>query len=80
MSIGGSFTAAQIADLYAKQRGCCANCGVKLGEAFHRDHKVALHLGGSNDITNIELLCQPCNNKKHAKDAVRWANENGRLL
>lgn len=77
---GGSFTPAQIDDLYAKQRGCCANCGTKLGDRFHRDHKVALSVGGSNDITNIELLCAPCNQRKHAKDPIVWARENGRLL
>lgn len=76
----GAFTSEQITDLYLKQRGKCANCGAKLGEQFHRDHKVALSKGGSNDITNIELLCGGCNTRKHAKDPIRWANENGRLL
>lgn len=77
---GGSFTEDQIIELHIKQRGCCANCKVKLGDKFHRDHKIALSLGGTNDITNIELLCAPCNLSKHAKDSIIWANENGRLL
>lgn len=55
-------------------------CGCALGDDFHRDHRVALANGGDNDITNIELLCGPCNQRKHAKDPVRWAQENGRLL
>lgn len=79
---GGKFTAAQIDDLYAKQRGRCAGpgCGVKLGDDFRRDHKVPLARGGSNDILNMELLCQPCNARKHAKDPIAWAQENGRLI
>lgn len=77
---GGDFTPAQITDLYLKQRGRCANCGVKLGDKFHRDHRDALSNGGSNDISNIELLCARCNTRKHAKDPIRWAKENGRLL
>jgi len=82
LNAGGSFTAEQIADLYAKQRGRCAGpgCGVKLGDKFHRDHRQALSRGGSNDIRNMELLCQPCNSRKHAKDPIAWAQENGRLL
>ena len=77
---GGSFTPEQITELYSKQSGCCANCGTKLGKRFHRDHKMPLSLGGSNDIMNIELLCQSCNQRKHAKDPIAWANENGRLI
>lgn len=77
---GGRYTADQITELYLKQRGCCANCGAKLGDKFHRDHKVALADGGSNDISNMELLCKPCNLKKSKKDPIAWANQNGRLL
>lgn len=77
---GGSFTADQITDLYLKQRARCANCCTKLGDKFHRDHKVALALGGANDIGNMELLCKPCNQRKHAKDPIAWAQENGRLI
>lgn len=80
LKAGGVYTADQITDLYLKQRGRCANCGVKLGDKFHRDHKIALADGGTNDIGNIELLCKPCNLKKSAKDPARWAKENGRLL
>lgn len=76
----GTYTAADIESLYLKQRGCCANCGCALGDKFHRDHRVSLFRGGSNEITNIELLCGPCNQRKHAKDPIAWARENGRLI
>lgn len=79
---GGIFTADQIDELYRKQRGRCAGpgCGDPLGDDFHRDHRVALSKGGTNDISNIELLCERCNLRKHAKDPVTWAQENGRLI
>ena len=80
MDSGGKYTPAQITELYLKQRGCCANCGAALGDKFHRDHRVALSDGGTNDITNIELLCKKCNLMKSKKDPIVWANQNGRLL
>lgn len=80
-SAGGTFTAAQIAELMVKQRGRCANCAVKLTDRnMARDHRKALARGGANDILNMELLCRPCNGRKSAKDEIAWANENGRLL
>lgn len=77
---GGSFSGEQVARLFDLQRGCCAWCAVALTPSFHRDHKVALHLGGSNDISNIELLCPTCNTRKSFKDQIAWANENGKLI
>lgn len=56
------------------------DCGASLKDGFHRDHRVPLVAGGSNDITNIDLLCGPCNLRKGAKDPLVWAAENGRLL
>lgn len=76
----GSFTAAQVRALYARQRGCCAWCAASLAGGFHRDHRVPLALGGANDISNIDLLCSACNLRKGAKDPIAWAAENGRLL
>lgn len=77
---GGSFTADQITILYARQRGRCAWCQASLKTGFHRDHRVALSLGGTNHIGNIELLCPTCNLRKGAKDQIAWAQQNGKLL
>ncbi len=76
----GSFTTGQIAELHKKQQGRCAWCAKKLGEKFHRDHRIPLSKGGSNRITNIELLCPTCNVRKQAQDPIEWARKNGKLL
>lgn len=79
-SASGSFTAAQIDRLKVLQKSKCASCRYRIGKNFHRDHIVALSIGGSNDIYNIQLLCQRCNQRKHAKTPEVWARENGRLI
>lgn len=75
-------------DLYDKlmmlQRGKCAICHKDLNKLkrkkIHLDHIMPLALGGSNTDDNIQLLCQPCNNKKHAKDPIEYMQSLGKLL
>ncbi|WP_149115444.1 HNH endonuclease [Limnoglobus roseus] len=76
----GTHTAEQIADLLWKQRNKCFNCLRKLDGKYHADHVAPLARGGTNDIGNIQILCPSCNCRKHAKDPIRWAQEQGRLL
>lgn len=74
----GAYTNKQIENLLKKQHGKCVNCGDK--SKLQVDHIVPLKLGGANDIKNIQLLCRQCNCRKSAKDPIKWAQENGRLL
>jgi HNH endonuclease len=59
--------------VYFRDQGHCATCGADLtglidplpAEQF--DHIVPLSLGGLNDVSNLQLLCQQCNREKAAK-------------
>lgn len=82
---GGRYTAAEAETLFAKQRGKCVNCGMKMtirpGPAQRNlDHVQPLALDGSNSIDNLQWLCQKCNNEKGAMDPYEWAKLHGRLF
>jgi hypothetical protein len=57
--------------VYHRDKGCCAVCLKDLTGLLKTDfdaaidHIVPLNLGGCNDITNFQLICRPCNLKKH---------------
>lgn len=78
----GTHSASEVRKLLATQRFRCAEttCRTVIKTKYHKDHIMPLSLGGSNDIHNIQLLCQPCNSRKYNKHPVIWAQENGRLL
>lgn len=62
----GSHTQNEWAELKKQYNYMCLCCKqqepfVKLSE----DHIVPLSMGGSNDITNIQPLCGPCNSRKY---------------
>jgi len=46
---------------------CCQMCG-RATPVGAVDHKVALVNGGSNDDTNLQLLCDPCHEDKTRAD------------
>lgn len=76
----GSYTALDVKRIRASQKNKCAHCRRSLVDGYHIDHITPLKLGGSNDATNIQLLCPPCNLSKGAKDPIKFAQEAGRLL
>lgn len=80
----GTHTAADVKAIFESQRGMCASCPKKLIKSgknrYHVDHIQPLARGGSNDKYNLQCLCPGCNLRKHAKDPLDWAWENGRLL
>lgn len=73
--VGGKHTRFQIAELLEKQQGRCSICSVGIRVKRHRDHIVPISAGGSNDISNIQLLCPSCNLGKKAKSMENYLRE-----
>jgi 5-methylcytosine-specific restriction enzyme A len=58
-------------EIKARDHGLCQACKRKgkttLGDVV--DHIVALHLGGGDESSNKELLCNTCHDAKSAREA-----------
>lgn len=63
----GTITAKRLAVLFAKQDGKCSYCSQELVTNYHLDHIMPISKGGLHTLTNVQYLCQPCNNKKYNK-------------
>lgn len=78
---GCTHTAADLSEILKAQGNRCAYCRASLSKAKkHVDHIVPLALGGSNARANLQYLCQPCNQSKHAKHPIAYARSLGLLL
>jgi len=78
--VGGKHTAKDIAMLLRMQKRKCAVCKVSIAKKYDVDHVMPIYLGGSNDKSNLQLLCPSCNRRKHAKHPIEFMNEMGFLL
>jgi 5-methylcytosine-specific restriction endonuclease McrA len=76
----GHHSASDIEKLLLLQKWKCPMCHSNLRSGFHVDHVHPLSRGGSNWPSNLQCLCPKCNQQKHNKDPIAWAQENGRLL
>ena len=56
--------------IYQRDNYQCQGCGQTQTETIlNIDHIIPLAKGGSNDMSNLQTLCQTCNqNKKHHLD------------
>lgn len=72
-----------IAIILKRQKFLCAEPSCKKsikGGKHHVDHIFPISKGGTNWPNNLQCLCANCNLRKHAKDPLDWARENGRLV
>ena len=54
--------------LFGKQDGKCNGCGLRMEfKLFEVDHIIPQDQNGSNHISNLQLLCGPCNRSKGAR-------------
>lgn len=69
--------------LFVSQQGICPGCDTTfLEHEFHVDHIVSLANGGSNELNNLQLLCQDCNLQKHTgtMDALAYRRYREKIL
>lgn len=74
----GRHTAAEIKAMFERQNGQCIYCQVSITNGYEADHIQPLARGGSNWISNIQLLCRSCNNAKRATDPIEYERRIGR--
>ncbi len=52
----------------------CAVCGERLEQAgAELDHKVPIHLGGSNHVSNFQATHRACNRSRSYRADLIWA-------
>lgn len=66
--------------LLESQQGKCIYCKGALGDSYELDHIMPLALGGTNEDSNIQLLCRTCNISKGHSHPIEYARKLGRLV
>jgi len=54
----------------AAQGFACAHCRQLLGPVWAADHRVPLHLGGTNAKSNCQILCPDCHARKTQQEMI----------
>lgn len=66
----GSMTPQRALRIFQARGGHCADCKRKLGpqDDWDVDHVIALENGGTDDDSNLQVLCEWCHKPKTADD------------
>lgn len=56
------------AAVWLRDRGICQRCQYRNPKPWELDHIVPWSAGGSDDSTNLRVLCEPCNQKRSNYD------------
>ena len=71
-------------ELFGEQAGRCAGCGLEFAyRNLTVDHVISQHNDGSDDLSNLQLICSSCNSTKGGKRTQRefiHALEDKRIL
>lgn len=76
----GRHTADELSALLRQQNWRCGYCQKSIRKKYTVDHIQPLSRGGTNWITNIQLLCQSCNSAKQDTDPIEYARRIGLLI
>jgi 5-methylcytosine-specific restriction endonuclease McrA len=76
----GRHTADDLKALLKQQNSRCGYCRRSIKTTWTVDHIQPLSRGGTNWITNIQLLCPSCNYSKQDADPLEFARRLGRLV
>lgn len=72
----GTYTNADILNIFDDQNGRCYYCGITLSMSilgdYHIDHLTALNQGGSNWPDNLVLACGHCNCSRQDRPLNEW--------
>ena len=56
------------AEVYVRARGFCAHCGRHRDyDAIEMDHIKPRGKGGTDDVSNLQMLCADCHRRKHVQ-------------
>lgn len=77
---GKKVSPSEIQTILKSQQYKCVACRVNIRSHFHLDHILPIALGGTNERTNLQCLCQTCNLSKSKKHPIDFMQQRGFLL